>query len=465
MSLLLLLAAAKAAAPTQPTDPPSQWPATTDATLLALRPGGRTLITRRVGGSGATDATIAAACDAVKAAQDGQPGYLNLTEFVGPDHLGAVLLAPGTLNEVSGTGAYVALVGTDPAARTIIESTSQAADGILHPYGSFYAENLHLRPLTNPVDNSAPKYCIHLGPGQMSTIANSTLDLSGIAAGTLTGAAGIAGWVGADGTTGQWITFYQCDFIGSTGVPGANGFNLHGHDVTVFDGCTGLDSTELHVPSPGTLYVLNTPCAGVKGQAGDHIYVTPGTTVLPGNAATIHEATSWPIPAAHGLPSDWDAYYYPSAIGTGAIHDIAVTDAAAMAPVPGRTYVMRVPITSANRVTHARVNITTAAGQIALYHSPADTPYERNLPAPPASLAPATAATAGIMERQHYYAYTRYPGDHGFWVQFAADNASLRVEGSAELPGLTDCYYTDDGTTLTQVNAGTRFPVLRLRGT
>ena len=69
------------------------------------------------------------------------------------------------------------------------------------------------------------------------------------------------------------------------------------------------------------------------------------------------------------------------------------------------------------------------------------------------------------MERQHYYAYTRYPGDHGFWVQFAADNASLRVEGSAELPGLTDCYYTDDGTTLTQVNAGTRFPVLRLRGT
>jgi hypothetical protein len=46
------------------------------------------------------------------------------------------------------------------------------------------------------------------------------------------------------------------------------------------------------------------------------------------------------------------------------------------------------------------------------------------------------------------------------WVGVKFTDSACTVEGSASLPGLHDCYYSDnDGATMVKATAGTPFPI------
>lgn len=58
--------------------------------------------------------------------------------------------------------------------------------------------------------------------------------------------------------------------------------------------------------------------------------------------------------------------------------------------------------------------------------------------------------------------------DHGSRADLLAASKMARAVrrhrlASASLPGLTDCYWSDDGTTWTKATAGTPFPIAHVR--
>lgn len=452
-------------------DPGTGWPDTDDTTLLALRPAGRVVASGTVANTAARNTESARLVAAIDA--DGLGGGYGYWDYAGPDYRTELFLQPGTYTG-GGNSAWRSVVGTDPDNRTVLAS-DVANGGVIHSFGSHYMENLHLTAITNS-ENSAPKYPWHITGGEMCIAANCTFDLSQIEPGTIEGGSGIAGWVGADGDSGMTILLYKCHFEPG---PLANTLNIHGPGgelrlpmTTIFVDCTGLDSLELYAPGDvategggSRLYVINTPVAKVGAAAGCHVYTDGAAPAMSSNAGTIHRGvTEWPIPEG-GMSDLWSEHFYPSSVGSGYTYTPTVTDAAPFQPVVGRTYYTRIRPDRAARYTHFGVTCTTAAGQYAIRSNPADSPYVRDEAPPIESLDPDVTLALGANQWKAYYAYTRYPGDNGFWHRVEFSSSSARVTGSATLAGITDCAYTDNGTTLVPVAAGTPHPLPFVRAT
>ena len=456
-----------------PVDPPvdptpsthTGWPATTDPTLAAIRPAGRVIAARTVGGSAPTDPNLGAALTAAKQASEveGQTGSL-YWDGTGPDYRTDVILATGNHPGPHGGHAWVNIVGAtgDPADTTIAATGS--GSGVLHLWGSSHIEGVTLKAIFDPA-SGAPKYAVHLtsGPYAVNTFANVTFDTAAAAGTPPPGGQETGGSVGSDGGFGQYTLFYKCRF--PTG-----GMNLHGGPVgdqpmtMIFIDCyaphdigfAGLGTT---TGGKDKLYVIGGTVGSITSDTTTDVYTDRDCPVT-GAASVTRGHTDWPKPT-RGLPPLQTTLYTPSAVATGpSTTSVTVTDLAPMAPVPGRIYVQRVPARPGLRVTHAGYTATTAAGEHLIRHDPADTPYVRNGAANPslASGTPADPVTVGTNAWRHYYAYTRYPGDNGIWVGIQWDSAAVRVQGSASLPGLTDCYWSDDGNTLTKATPGTPFP-------
>ena len=452
-------------------DPPgTTWPTTTDPVLLAMRPTGRV-----VASGVATDATTYNAlsestADAVST--EGQTGYL-YWDYSGPDYRTTLFLQPGATYPGGGAFDWRAIVGTSATTRALMERRDNSG-GVIHSFGSMYLENLTLRPLTT-TDNSAPKYPWHMTGGKMYIAANCAFDLSQIEADTIEGGSGIAGWIGTDGDSAMTIVLYKCDFISG---PKANTLNIHDggppeHPMTlIFVDCTGLDSLGLVCPGgpssdgeKNKLYVIDTPCASLWADDDGEVYTDGDAPAASGSTGTINRGvTTWPIPDG-GLSEHWQDYFYPSSVGGTYTYTPTVSDAAPFQPVVGRTYYTRLRPDRAGRWTHSGVTGTTAAGQYVSRHQPADTPYARDEDPTIELVYPDTTLAVGTNAMKAYFAYSRYPGDNGFWIKQSFSSASARVTGSAMLAGITDCAYTDDGTTLVPVAAGTPHPLPFIRAT
>lgn len=479
MSLLSLLAGTTGSIVVPPVDPPAPttgWPTTTDPVVLAMRPTGRTVTEGR-----ATDDATAATestrqVNAIQA--DARPDGFGYWDMAGPDYRTTLFYAPGTYSG-SAPSDWRALVGENPSSRSLIAKRDNSG-GVVHSFGSLYMENLHLQGLTT-TDHFTPKYPWHMTGGQMCIAANCTFDNSAVTSDVTTGDGGIAGWLGADGTSGMTIILYKCNFV--AGVRG-NGLNIHGPSgamskpmTLVFVDCTGLDTVEILAPGilasngqPSRMYVINTPMAKIGAGPGCYVYTNGTAAAHPGNEGTIvRSTTTWPVPTG-GIDTPWSSYYYPSKIGTGTYDSThTVTDAAPFQPVVGRTYFTRIRLDQAMHVTHAGVYVTTAAGRLGVSTQPATTPYLAdevpNAAAPVTVGANSADAVLGTQAIKQYNAYSRYPGDNGIWVKCAFSSSSVRVSGSSQIAGMTDCAYSDDGTTLVPVTAGTPHPRMFIRST
>lgn len=473
MSLLALLAAAGGQPPPDPAEPEPpvviDWPETTDPDLLALRPAGRTLGTAYVSGP---DVAAQVATDLLTTYQQGTRGGYLAWDGTGPQYRTTLFLAPGVFGG-GGNSEWRAVVGLDPENRTVLESKIPNG-GVIHSFGSHYMENLHLTCLTDldrpEGEANVPKYPWHITGGEMCIAANCTFDLSQVHPDTLGGG---AAWVGADGSGGMTVLLYNCHFIPG---PLNNIINIHGPASGepmqfpmqyIVVNCTGLESLPMFCPggpdvhgNGSEMWIINTPVASIEGLAGDHIYVDSDVPVLPGNQATIHRnVTEWPIPEG-GLSSLWQSYFYPSDIGNEPTDiTVEVPDAAPFAPTPGRTYYTKVPFTRAARATHIGVTVTQAAGNAGLTMVTADTQYIWDEEPTPILLEENTPTQVGLTVRQHYYAYTRYPGTNGIWHLCSFDDPGVRVMGSEALPGIVECRYTDDGVTFHDVPEGTAHPI------
>lgn len=449
---------------------PTGWPTTADPVLLAMRPAGRTVASGTATDAATFDSLAVSTAEAVTA--EGQGAYL-AWNYGGPDYRTTVFMEPGSTYPGGGAYDWRALVGTDPAERSVMEKRDNSG-GVVHSFGSIYMENLHLAPQTT-VANSAPKYPWHITGGKMCIAANCAFDLSQIESDTIEGGEGIAGWVGADGDSGMTIVLYKCDFI--PGVK-ANTLNIHDggppdHPMTlIFVDCTGLDDVELVCPGSASgdgqknrMYVIDTACASLSADGDGEIWTNGAAPAAGGSSGTIHRGvTDWPIPEG-GLSEFWQDHYYPSSVGTTYTYTPTVTDAAPFQPVVGRTYYTRVRPDRAGRYTHSGVTCTTTGGMWAGRLQVADTEYDRDVDPTIESLTPDMTLVSGANQKPGYYAYSRYPGDNGFWVSVEFSSASARVTGSAELAGITECFYTDDGSTIVPVAAGTAHPLPSIRAT
>lgn len=457
--------------PDDPDAPPqtSDWPTTADITVLALRPEGRTLAARYA----TNDAQVTEADDILQDAvfDAGLAGGYSAWGDPGPDYSTRLVLAPGTYVD-SAITAWRAVVGAGgPGNRTIIDKPG-ASGGAVHSYGAAYMENLHMVGHGIP-NETGPKYPWHITGGPYSVAVNCTFDCSGYESATA--------FVGADGSSGHLIVLYKCDFIALAGDDGS--FNIHGPGDSstpalplslVFIDCIGLDDVALSVPAGvagngegSTLHVINTPCASIGGTTGTHVYTDGDAPASGTNAATIHrDVTSWTPPEHAPLPDNDEGYdyYYPSAITSPpTTQRIDGVTTAPFQPVSGRTYLTRVHLDQAMRVTHCGVTLTTAAGNVKLRPEPANT-LTGNPPGDVAVFGGGQAAALGDVVYQHQYARTRYPGSPGIWVGMQFDNTTVRVTGSTQIPA-GDMYYTDDGTTFTPVTPGTLHPLAFVRGT
>lgn len=465
MSLLGLLAASSGGGSMPPIPTPTGvWPETTDPILQALRPSGR-----RLYWDGLVGGDLGPSMDALKAVTGGEgaTGYL-FWDGAGPEYRGDLLLAPGQYSG-AGVAGFSNIVGTNPADRALCTSAGSSS-GVFHTWGSCHLENLVIEAISDA--SGAPKYCIHMtaGVNAVQTFANVRFDASLATGPVPEGGQGNAGTVGSDGGGGQLTVFYKCEFASA-------GMNLHGGPITdrpmvmVFIDCiaphgVGFAGTGTSSGGKDELWVIGGNIASITSGSTTDVYTdrSPGQISVTGAHATHWDTSEWPIPI-QGLSPFMRDFYYPSNIGVDEVQEVYVTDKAPMNLVPGRTYIQRVPMDFAARIGHSQATIVTPAGNVALSLQPVNDAYGTPPSPPTGSLTPTTAASAGVFEWKNYYAWTRYPGQDGFWVKFSGTSSACTVESSAQLPGLTECYYTDDGTTLTRVNAGARFPVLRIRGT
>lgn len=452
------------------------WPATSDPILQSFRPHGRRVAVRSVGIPGATNADLNEAATASKvAATEFGLGGKGFWDGAGPDYRYDVLIGPGTYNGSMGGGQWGCYIGTTGDPEDVILQADDGSNGVLHSFGPQYLEGLTLRAYTSDGDES-PKYPWHITGGPVTIAANCVFDVSDAIDG---GGNRTAGVVGKDSSV--LTIFYRCTFRATPGV--ADGFNMHGAptpgdlaETAIFLDCTtegvaSIGSTG-NVSSTGDLarlYVIGLThdehLVEIGADANAEVYTDTDLPVGGSPAAVFRDVTDW-AEVVDGLLPELAAYYYPSALPEPSPVDqtIPVDDASPMAPVPGRTYFVRIRQEEALRARASGFTCTVAAGEYGIAILPADTPYVRDEPVKRDLVDPGSLLTVGTVVHENFYAYTRYPGDNGIWVKVAFDNAAARVLGSASLPGLTDCAYSDDGTTLVTVSEGTPHPIVFVRG-
>lgn len=492
MSRRLLLGSGAFALPPEPLDPvdpeppSSLWPASTDPTVLALRPTGtQVLVTRTATPGDSIDDHYVAISEEIDSLMETTYGNM------GPDHCGVLFLPPGEYLGGAGTGKWLSIVGTTGNPEdVVIFSDTIAADGVLHPYTPIYLEGVTLKAGYNAALGQSPKYCAHIAGSARSTFANVIFD----AADAKPGSAefGNTGTVGADGNVGSVITFYRCEFIRSAENVGSyNAMNLHGGPAGIlpmsvaFIDCTMPDGAGFG--GGGTadgghdeLYVIGGTLGGtITTSDTTDIYTDHPNDILnpdgiSGVGTIYRDHTDWPRPdpdSGAGLTPVWESYYYPSSLdapGT-TVARAQVTDAAPMTPMAGRTYYCPVPITTALWLNRFGLQVHAGAGKAVAYRPQPDAgTYYGSIE--PGNVPVVESLEAGVFGTGQwlagfYYTWIRFPatsvGGNRLWFHFKTpDPTGVSIDGSAELPGLHDCYYSDDdGTTLVKATAGTPFPL------
>lgn len=460
--------------PDDPDDPDnpgggtSGWPTTTDPNILALRPTGRTIAATVTGtpGDSLADLLEEAGTEANANHPTGTPYGPN-----SPERTLTILLPPGTYQGGFTGGDWINIVGTTGNPEdVIITSNTGDADGTYHPTGVCYAEGVTFKAVHGSV---SPKYCAHIGGSSATTFARCIFDATTADTGTN------AGTVGMDGRPGTHLTFYQGEFYDVTGVNRNHGMNLHsgglGPEVSKisFVDCTAPDGVGYDGAAGDEVYVIG-------GTIGGSIHVNSGTDVLTdldnpvvGGATDItRNHTTWPKPdlGDKGFVDRWLDYYYPDVTRqTGTIKTTAtVTDRAPMSLVANRIYYCPVPLTSTMLVNRYGLWTRSGSGKVLNHQCEGDRglspgqPFPNNYPADLTGVFNVNGTLpAGEWFTPPDVPRIRYHGEGRVWVTFKMpDVTGVTVDGSAELPGLHDCYYSDDnGTAKVKATAGTPFPI------
>lgn len=487
---LIMAGGSSAAAPVTPTDPPdegggdpgpSNWPATSDPILQALRPDGTRVLATRTATPGASVGDDVYALSLLQEAALETPYGLE-----GPEHTATLFLPPGEYVGGFGTGRWTSIVGTTGNPEdVVIYSDTTDADGVMHPYQPVYVEGVTLKGGWNPALDQSPKYAAHIAGSARTTYANVIFDVTEAHISSAANPAwGCAGSVGMDGGPGTVLTFYGCTFLDVAGE-GRLGMNLHGGPVgdikitVAFIDCTAPKgvgySHGLPGGADGELYVIG---GNIGGQivAGDQVHVyTDLPNDVAGAESTTRNHTDWPTPTVRGLTQFWADYYYPEALSTSGttIARATVGDTAPMTPVSGRTYYCPVPIQTGLHFNRYGLHFRTPGAAWGWAVRPDEVSYYGSIV--PVNAIPADLRTpigtgqtvpgVGQMLEGYYYSWIAYPavpfGGNRMWFAFKiADATGVSIDGSASLPGMHDCYYSDDnGTTLVKATAGTPFPL------
>lgn len=492
MSRRLLMAAGSGGSVVVPTDPPDGggggpgpdgFPTTSDPILLALRPTGlRTLSTKTAVPGSVLGTNLVAVADEIDAATESPYG------IQGADHSGILFLPPGEYQGGTGLGRWLAVVGTtgDPA-DVVIHSDTTAADGVTHPYVPVYLEGVTLKGSWNPTLDQSPKYASHIAGSGRTTYANVIFDVTEAHISSAADSTwGCAGTVGMDGSPGTRLTFYGCEFYDVTGE-GRLGMNLHGGYASdypskiMFIDCTAPKGVGYSAGITGTypdeVYVIGGDIGGEIAVGGSVNVYTDLPNNVTGAASTTRDHTAWPLPETgdHGLVDIWADYYFPSSLAVSGTTEAraTVTDTAPMTPVAGRTYYCPVPVPSAMHFNRYGIHVRTGAGASWGWAARPDTPEFYDSPIP-ANAVPTELRTTlgtdqtlpnGKVMQAYYYSWIAYPaaafGGNRMWVAFKiANTTGVTIDGSSMLPGLHDCYYSDNnGATITKATAGTPFPL------
>lgn len=492
---LLIAPGGTAAAPITPTDPDDGlpdpggdgFPTTTDPIVTLLRPTGVRVTGTATGTPGVpvgnTQGAMYATMEAASLTPYGKEG---------PDDSGILYLPPGVYRGGFGTGHWQSIVGLgDTPDDVVIFHDNITADGVIHPYAPLYVENLTIKASHDYELDQSPKYCVHIGGSARTTFVNVIFDSTEADTSTTDSTWGGGATVGMDGSPGVNLIFYRCEFYpkGST-----VGMNLHGGPLGTppsrvsFIDCIAPNGVQYsygagadnNANPDDELYVIGGTIGGqIVASDNVHVYTNLTNQVYGAgstNPTVTRNHTDWPTPTSKGLVDFWLNYYYPSGLEATGTTEIkaTVTDTAPMTPVAGRTYYCPIPITETrwfNRFgIHGRSGSGAAFGWKAspdkeIYYGSAqfaNEPHE-DLRAP---LTTTGALPAGRMLEQYYdrswvaFPATSYGGNR-MWFAFKMPNTTgVTIDGSAQLPGLHDCYYSDDnGTTLVKATAGTPFPL------
>lgn len=498
MSRRIILAATRGGAvvPTDPDPDPDPggdwtegWPTTDDPILASLRPTGLEPVVVATGTPGDSVGDLLTPMAATIS------GNL-LTPYgaEGPRDHGVLFLPPGTYRGGFGTGNWLSIVGTTGNPEdVIIFSDTEDADGVVHPYGPLHMEGVTLKAGFSETLQKSPKYCAHIAGGFRTTFANVIFDASDARSGVF----GSAGTVGCDGNVGAVVTFYRCTFIRQDDLAGTenSAMNVHGGPAGVVP--MSVAFIDCDMPNGGgfggggtsdgghdELYVIGSTVGslGIGTSETTDVWTDSDATVFnPASGGTVGVVTrgwtDWPQPAPDsdaGLVPLWDSYFSPQILDTlgTTVERAVVTDAAPMTPVAGRTYYAPVPIRKGMWLNRYGLQVHSGAGALVTLIPEPDPGVtygaiqRRNQPE---FLDIGTAAGpigSGQWLVSYYYSWILYPGTdvtggNRMWVKFRFDDPTgVSVDGSAELPGLHDCYYSDDdGATLVKATAGTPFPL------
>lgn len=483
MSHFLLMTAGGVVTPVDPETPPGPdgFPITSDPVLQALRPSGVRNLAVKTADPGSDMGEL---LDELKATQDA----LTETPYgaTGPDHSAILFLPPGEYQGGFGTGRWASVVGTtgNPA-DVVIHSDTIEADGVVHPYSPVYFEGLTLKGSWNSQLDQSPKYAAHIAGSQRTTFANVIFDVTEARiSSAIDSTWGNAGTVGMDGSPGTTVIFYACDFRDVAGQSRL-GMNIHGGpegtiaSTIAFIDCVlpkGLGynyaGQNASLDPRDKVYVIGGTVGGTFEMGGSVDVYTDHDNVVNGAVNVFRNQTEWPVPAEHGLRDLWFDYYYPSildVVGTTEVR-ATVTDVAPMTLVSGRTYYCPIPVTSAVHLNRWGLHVRSGAGANWGWLAQPDpgvyygSPVPGNKPEPSAFVTDAVLASGKILN-SYYYSWMLYPatsvGGNRGWFHFKVPNASgVTVDGSAQIAGMYDCYYSDDnGVTLTLATMDQPFPL------
>lgn len=496
MSRRLLLAAGGSGSVVVPEDPddgtPERtddgFPVTDDPILAMLRPAGVRITGARTVALGETlggaQADLYAEMDAVVETPYGKQT---------PDHSGILYLNPAEefYRGGFGTSRWQSIVGLGdtPDDVTIFHDTI-SNDGVMHPYSPIYVENLTFKAAHNYDLDQSPKYCVHIGGTGRSTFAKVIFDSTEARTSTTDSTWSGGATVGMDGSPGTVLIFYKCEFYPKDSGPGDVGMNLHGGPLgsppskVFFIDCIAPNGVQYSygagADNPAN---ANDEMYVIGGQIGGNIVASANVDVytdldnpVTGATSVTRGFTDWPKPVEKGLSQFWLDYFYPSGLFTLGTTELraTVTDTAPMTPVAGRTYYCPIPVEKTYWFNRWGIHVRSGAGAAfgwrispdqEVYYGAAqfaNAPHDdlRTAIAADGTLTPGKML-AGYYDRS-YIAFPATPlGGNRMWFAFKVpDSTGVTVDGSAELPGLHDCYYSDDdGTTLVKATAGTPFPL------
>lgn len=482
---MLLAASGASGGGSTPTDPPDipvplyGWPETTDETLMALRPlGTRVLATRTATPGDYLGDHVEALKDEVEFKAETPYGAL------GPEHFAVLFLPAGEYEGGFGSDGWLSIVGmTGNPEDVVIFSDTIRADGVFHPFGATYVEGVTFKAGYNATLQQNPKYPAHIGASPMCTFANVILD----ATETNTGPPGDSSWggggpIGLDGASGMEVVFYRTAFLDCVLLPDRVGSRIHAGppgplpanvsfiECTVPKGFSYAGQAH-ETGARDNVYVVDGDIGRLIEGPDCHVYTNLDNTIPDTALSVTRNHTDWPKPTQRGLVQKWNDYYYPSSleVRTTVTMQADVDDVAPMTPVAGRIYYCPIPVTSAVHLSRWGIHVRTGAGKSWGWRiapdpgsgtsaKPADMP---NLPAPTVDQTLAN----GRMFAGYFTSHIIYPanglGGNRAWFAFKIpDTTGVTVDGSAELPGLHSCYYSDDnGSTKVKATAGTPFPL------